>query len=399
VAEFKKRNNKAKRTICDAVRDDGIPHLTGKDYAFEMWASLCKLYQSPNQNQKMVLQEKLRSIQMLKSESVTSNLGRFTQARDELATVGEIVDPDFLVRTTLNGFSKPWGSFVRGIVVREVMPSWERLWDDFVQEELRCGSSGQQRISEGDDFSKPWGSFVRGIVVKEIMPNWERLWENFVQEELRCGSSGQQRIYEGDEDLSLWSKGKKKVGKGARQGPKMGAKPPESGSGKKRDMSKVKCFACNNMGHYVGQCPNGKKRSCGTTATTDEEEFATQFERECVFLICCTSVETTPNIWYIDSGASSHMTGVREHFIDLKDPKVNMDIALRDDTIIRVVGSGTMTFQRDTMPPISFRDVLYVPGLKKNLISISTLQDRGLEVSFRGTEVLIHPKGSRLTSG
>jgi hypothetical protein len=28
------------------------------------------------------------------------------------------------------------------------MPSWEKLWDDFVQEELRCnsGSSGQQCI-------------------------------------------------------------------------------------------------------------------------------------------------------------------------------------------------------------------------------------------------------------
>jgi hypothetical protein len=72
---------------------------------------------------------------------------------------------------------------------------------------------------------------------------------------LRCssGSSGQERIFEGDEDLALWSKGKKKVGKGAQQGPKMGAKPQgESGSGQKRDMSKVKCFACKKMGHYVG---------------------------------------------------------------------------------------------------------------------------------------------------
>jgi hypothetical protein len=117
-ADFRKKNTKAKRTICDAVRDHVIPHLTGKDYAFEMWASLCKLYQSPNQNRKMVLQEKLRSIQMLNSESVTSYLGRFTQIRDELAVVREIVDPDFLVRTTLNNFSKPWGSFVRGIVAR-----------------------------------------------------------------------------------------------------------------------------------------------------------------------------------------------------------------------------------------------------------------------------------------
>jgi hypothetical protein len=127
VAEFRKRNNQAKRTICDAVRYHVIPHLTGKDYASEMWASLCKLYQSPNQNRKMVLQEKLNGIQMLKSESVISYLGRFTQTRDELAAVEEIVDPDFLVMTTLNDFSKPWGSFVRGIVAKEVMPSWERL--------------------------------------------------------------------------------------------------------------------------------------------------------------------------------------------------------------------------------------------------------------------------------
>jgi hypothetical protein len=50
------------------------------------------------------------------------------------------------------------------------------------------------------------------------------------------------------------------------------------------------------------------------------------------------------------------------------------------------------------MPPISFTDVLYVPRMKKNLISVSTLQDRGLEVTFRGTEVLIHPRGSSLAS-
>jgi hypothetical protein len=86
---------------------------------------------------------------MLDFESVTSSLGIFTQIRDELVVVGEIVDPDFLVRTVLNIFSKPWVSFVRGIVSWEVMPNWERLWDDFIQEDLRCSprSLGQQHIS------------------------------------------------------------------------------------------------------------------------------------------------------------------------------------------------------------------------------------------------------------
>jgi hypothetical protein len=60
----------------------------------------------------MVLQDKLRSIQMLDSETITSYLGIITQIRDELAVVGEIMDPNFSVRTTLNNFSKPWGSFV-----------------------------------------------------------------------------------------------------------------------------------------------------------------------------------------------------------------------------------------------------------------------------------------------
>jgi hypothetical protein len=44
---------------------------------------------------------------MLKSESVTSFLGRYTQIRDELGAVEEVVDPNSMVRTTLNNFTKP----------------------------------------------------------------------------------------------------------------------------------------------------------------------------------------------------------------------------------------------------------------------------------------------------
>jgi hypothetical protein len=92
------------------------------------------------------------------------------------------------------------------------------------------------------------------------------------------------------------------------------------------------------------------------------------------------------------------MTELREHFSNLIDTEVKIEISLGDDRVVRVVGVGTVVFQTDGMPPISFTEVLYVPGMNKNLISISTLQDRGLEVKFRGTEVLIHPRGSSLAS-
>jgi hypothetical protein len=92
----------------------------------------------------MVLQDRLRSIKMLDSESVTSFLGRFTDIIDELAAVGKIVDPGFMLRTALNSFTKPWGPFVQGIVSQEVMPTWERLSDDFVQEETRLTSESSR---------------------------------------------------------------------------------------------------------------------------------------------------------------------------------------------------------------------------------------------------------------
>jgi len=126
-AKFQKQNKRAKRTILDVVKDHVIPHIYGKDYAYQIWQSLCSLYQSPNQNRKMVLQEKLKGTKMGKTNTVTSYLSRFNQIRDEFRAIGDIVDSLDLVQTTLNGFTKPWESFFHGIMAQEHMPSWERL--------------------------------------------------------------------------------------------------------------------------------------------------------------------------------------------------------------------------------------------------------------------------------
>ena len=55
-----------------------------------------------------------------------------------------------------------------------------------------------------------------------------------------------------------------------------------------------------------------------------------------------------------------------------------------DESIVRVVGIGTVSFQRESLPPLAVSEVLYVPGLRKNLISMSTIEDKGYEVTFRG---------------
>jgi hypothetical protein len=106
LAAYNKKNVKAKRMLLDVVKDHIIPHVSGKKNAYEMWEALTKLYQSGNQNKKMVLREKLRGTKMSKTDTVTSYLTRISQVRDELMAVGEVFKDDELVRTTLNGFSE-----------------------------------------------------------------------------------------------------------------------------------------------------------------------------------------------------------------------------------------------------------------------------------------------------
>lgn len=85
---------------------------------------------------------------------------------------------------------------------------------------------------------------------------------------------------------------------------------------------------------------------------------------------------------FLDSGASAHMSVVRKCFSELTDKDVNVDVELGDDRVVKAIGGGTVSFQRESRPPLRFQDVYYVPGLKKNLISVSTLRIGDLRYGF-----------------
>ena len=73
---------------------------------------------------------------------------------------------------------------------------------------------------------------------------------------------------------------------------------------------------------------------------------------------------------------------MHENFTNFTKRGVNLEIVLGDDSIVKEVGIGTISFQRESQPPMLVRDVLYVPALKKNLILVPTIEDRGFEVVF-----------------
>ena len=62
LATYKNKCAKAKRLILDGVKDHVIPHVRGKDHAFEVWEALTNLYQSSNENRKMALRDKMKPL-------------------------------------------------------------------------------------------------------------------------------------------------------------------------------------------------------------------------------------------------------------------------------------------------------------------------------------------------
>ena len=51
----------------------------------------------------------------------------------------KVVSGSELVQAALNGVAKPWAVFGEAIVARENLPSWDKIRDDFVQEETQRG--------------------------------------------------------------------------------------------------------------------------------------------------------------------------------------------------------------------------------------------------------------------
>ena len=53
---------------------------------------------------------------------------------------------------------------------------------------------------------------------------------------------------------------------------------------------------------------------------------------------------------------------------------------------------GTITFQRESGNPPTLKDVMYVPGLKRNLVSVAMLEDRGYDVIFSEGKAFLRHK-------
>jgi len=102
-------------------------------------------------------------------------------------------------------------------------------------------------------ITKSWEHFVEGICPRDIVPNFNRIWIDCIQEDTLLESRyGFKRIH--DEEFSLSSQERK----GNIKNISSGELTTRDGK-KKKDMIKLKLFSCHKFVNYVGKFPYNNK--------------------------------------------------------------------------------------------------------------------------------------------
>ena len=103
------------------------------------------------------------------------------------------------------------------------------------------------------------------------------------------------------------------------------------------------------------------------------------------------------SVWFLDSGASFHMTRDKDLFTDLDEKDLGVHIEMGDVGRYSATGIGTISFERESGKPFILKDVMHVPGLKKNLIFVEMLEHMGYDVVFsEGKAFLQHKTTSQI---
>ena len=71
-------------------------------------------------------------------------------------------------------------------------------------------------------------------------------------------------------------------------------------------------------------------------------------------------------------------------------------VKLGDDYQYPKKGSGKSLYKLDSGKYLNMKDVLYVPWLKKNILSIYALDAKGMRVSFVDGHILMWIKGNKI---
>ncbi|CAL2259854.1 unnamed protein product [Prunus armeniaca] len=160
---------------------------------------------------------------------------------------------------------------------------------------------------------------------------------------------------------------------------------------KKKKEKKEGCFECGSVDHWKRNCKIWKEKKAKREGSSGSASAVTEHESDGELLSVTSGSKAFTN-WILDTGCTFHMCAVREWFDTYKKVS-NGEVLMGDDSSCPVKGIGTVQIRMfDGMIRV-LGNVRYVPRLRKNLISLGTLDEAGYGYESKKRRVRV-AKGS-----
>lgn len=117
--------------------------------------------------------------------------------------------------------------------------------------------------------------------------------------------------------------------------------------------------------HYKGKAV----AEANVTKCDDEESYLS---------LATSSTKNASDVWLLDSACSHHITPHQEWFSNFEEHEEVVYTA--DETPLTTPRIGSVRLQNEDGTIVNLKGVRYSPKLKKNLISVGTIESKGFEV-------------------
>ncbi|CAI5964811.1 unnamed protein product [Closterium sp. NIES-64] len=114
------------------------------------------------------------------------------------------------------------------------------------------------------------------------------------------------------------------------------------------------------------------------------------------FQAVAAPVQANPAVVLLDSGCSHHLMGTKEAFVDLQPSGSIKHVRGFDGALQDVQGRGTVSLKREAGKEVLIPDVLYVPGVRANLLSAGQLKEHGVKLQEDGDDMLLVSAGGEV---
>lgn len=88
--------------------------------------------------------------------------------------------------------------------------------------------------------------------------------------------------------------------------------------------------------------------------------------------------------WIVDTGATKHFCSDKDLFVDFSNASDGEHVFMGNSSSSEVLGKGNVFLKLNSGKTLSLKNVLYVPSLRRNLISGALLNKAEVKLVFEG---------------